>query len=260
MKISERKGDFTPCPEYSGVAVCVDVTPPETKQTKFGPADQFRVVFEIPEKKEDGERFCVWSRPFTPSLNEKAAFRKFLRQWLGRQLTAEELVEFDTESLIGKNANIIVGHESGDAGEVYANIEACLPWKGDTFAACGKFTRKKDRQKSGGENGGEYKRAAQPDAAVNEKADAAAKVDETQAGSNWQQVKVHVGKHKGVEIADLDQDAITNLHDKWLPIHQKNAKPTADDKRLALAVVKAMEVVRGLAPVTGDLQPEEEAF
>jgi hypothetical protein len=43
---------------------------------------------------------CGWSN-FTPSLHEKANFRKFLQSWRGRGLMGSELAEFDEETLIG---------------------------------------------------------------------------------------------------------------------------------------------------------------
>ena len=88
MKLSAKSsGNFTPCPEFTGCGVCVDVTPPETKQTDYGPKEKFRIVFEIDlmdEAAKPPRPHCVWSSGFTTSLNEKASLRKFLRTWFGR--------------------------------------------------------------------------------------------------------------------------------------------------------------------------------
>ena len=46
MKIKSNSGNFEPCPEYTGPAVCVDVTPLKTMQTQFGPKEKFRFVFD----------------------------------------------------------------------------------------------------------------------------------------------------------------------------------------------------------------------
>ena len=46
MRIKNNSGNFQPCPEYTGSAVCVDVTPLKTMQTQYGPKDKFRFVFE----------------------------------------------------------------------------------------------------------------------------------------------------------------------------------------------------------------------
>jgi len=240
MKLSEKKsGDFAPHEEGTFRAVCVDVTPLVKQQSKFGDREVFRLVFETdaPER-EDGSRQCVWSRGFTPSLNEKANLRKFLRQWFGRDLTPGELAEMDTETLLGMPGQVVITHDHADNGETYANIVACTPYKGkDPLRPSGKFTRKKDREAKGEEAG--YRKAAAP---TNEAA-TADKVDDTQAGADWSKVKVHVGKHNGVELRDLDPEAINKLVTNWLPKYQADAKPGADDKRLAAALAKAQEAI-----------------
>jgi hypothetical protein len=98
MKIKGSNGNFDPCPEFTGKAVCVDVTPLRKQQSQYGERGVFKLVFEVDATKEDGSRPCVWSHNFTPSLNEKANFRKFLRAWFGRDLMESEMAEFDTEN------------------------------------------------------------------------------------------------------------------------------------------------------------------
>jgi hypothetical protein len=220
MKIQANTSKFEACPEYTGRAVCVDVTPLRKQQSQFGERDVFKIVFEVDLQKEDGNRYAVWSRNFTPTLNEKAAFRKFLRGWFGRDLTSAELGEFDTESLIGKPAQVVVVHEHRE-NEVYANIAACTPDKsGNSLKPSGKFVRSKDRTNAGSAEQGAasgYRRTEQPgrSGAVDHGA-----------------VKVHVGKYKGIELRDLNLEAVQALCEKWLPTAKANAKPTADDKRL----------------------------
>jgi hypothetical protein len=236
MKLSEKKSStFTPCPEYTGRAVCVDVTPLETKQTDYGPKEKFRLVFEVDLENERKERHCVWSSNFTASLNEKATLRKFLKQWLGRDLTAQELQEFDTESLIGKPAFLVVTHTTGDNGETYANIAACTPMKqGEPLAPSGKFTRKKDRKDKAPAAGGDqaqYRKAEQTS-------------DGSGGRDDWMSTKVHVGKNAGVDLGDLDEEAVMSLVNKWLPVHAKAPKQTADDKRLAAALEKAVAAIK----------------
>lgn len=177
-------------------------------------------------------RSCAWSRNFTPTLNEKANFRKFLRSWFGRDLTKAELDGFDTETLIGKSGQIVVVHEHRD-GETYANIVACTPDKSpEPMAATGKYVRVKDRPAKDGSTsprpspqGGEgasYRRSEQPPSS-------GGMVDHAA-------VKVHVGKYKGIELRDLNLEAVQALCEKWLPGAKANAKPLADDKRLIAAL------------------------
>ena len=228
MKIKGNNSNFEACPEFTGKAVCVDVTPLRKQQSQFGERDVFKLVLEVDLLKPDGAPYCVWSHNFTPSLNEKANFRKFLRAWFGRDLMESEMAEFDTETLIGKPAQLVVVHEHKD-GQVYANIAACTPDKsGAPLKPSGKFTRRKDRQ--GGDagessadsnGGGGYRRAQGASGA---------------GGTDHGAVKVHVGKYAGIELRDLNPEAVQALVEKWLPTAKANAKPTADDKRLVAAL------------------------
>lgn len=249
MKLSYKSGggNFEPCPEYTGRAVCVDVTPPETQQSQYGEREVFKLVFEVNFQREDGSPFCVWSRPFTPSLNEKANLRKFLRQWFGRDLNSQELQEFDTESLIGRPAFLVVIHEEGSNGETYSNITAVTPHKdahGEPLQPSGKFVRKKDRENkpASGEGGAgaQYRGAEQPADAGRE---------------DWMTTEVHVGKHAGVQVGDLDVAAIDALVENWLPVFQDMDKPRAADKRLAAALGEAKAAMAAAGGATDEEVP-----
>ena len=228
MKIKANNSNFEACPEFTGKAVCVDITPLRRQQSQYGDRDVFKAVFEVDMERDDGSRYCVWSRNFTPSLNEKANFRKFLRGWFGRDLNAQELNDFDTESLIGKPAQVVVVHEHKD-GETYANIVACTPDRSnEPLKPSGKYVRVKDRPaKDGAANGvgaagnstGTYRRA-QP----------------AESGDDYLSTKIHVGRCKGLEVRDLAPEQVQALIEKWLPTAKANAKPTADDKRLMAAL------------------------
>jgi len=224
MKINTNNSKFESCPEFTGRAVCVDVTPLRKRQGQYGEQEVFKVVFEVDMDKEDGARYCVWSRNFTPTLNEKANFRKFLRGWFGRDMMESELRDFETDSLIGKPAQVVVVHEFKD-GETYANIAACTPHRnGEALAASGKYVRVKDRPaKDGAEAGGGgdgYRRAEQ------------APADADDLGAT----KIHVGRCKGLELRDLAPEQVQAIIDKWLPEARANAKPSADDRRLIAAL------------------------
>jgi hypothetical protein len=232
MKIKANNSDFEPCPEYTGKAVCVDVTPLRKQQSQYGERNVFKMVFETDTEREDGSRYCVWSPNFTPTLNEKASLRKFLRGWFGRDLSAAELQDFDTETLVGKPAQLVVVHEHKD-GKVYANIAACTPDKsGEPLKPSGKFVRAKDRQATdvagnadtqgsrSNVDGGGYRRTQAPG----------------EASSEHAAVKIHVGKCKGLELRDLAAEQVQALVTNWLPSAKANAKPSADDRRLTAAL------------------------
>jgi len=224
MKIRNNSSNFEPCPDFTGKGVCVDVTPLRKQQSQYGERDVFKIVFEVDAERDDGSRYCVWSRGFTPSLNEKANLRKFLRGWYGRDLTKAEMDDFDTECLLGKPAQLVVVQEQKKS-DVYANIVACTPDKsGEPLRASGKYVRAKDRQGKDGGPGG-YRRMEQPSSA-----------DAGTGETDHAAVKIHVGRCKGLELRDLSPEQVQALIEKWLPTAKANPKPLADDKRLVAAL------------------------
>jgi hypothetical protein len=248
MKLSEKKGgDFTPHPETDGTvkAVIVDITPLKKVQSEYGERDVFRLVFETEVVDEDkGHRHCIWSRPYTPSLNEKANLRKDLKRLLGRDLTKAELEEFDTEGLMGMGAKLIIQHEEGKDDKTYAIISFMGPDKdGKPLKASGKYIRVKDREDKWHNNGGGDAAGSQ---AGYRKAPGAA---EDEGRQPWQKCKVHVGKHAGVDLGDLDAPAVEALIEKWLPKAKAEAKPKADDKRLMAALQEVSDLMTGTAQV-----------
>jgi hypothetical protein len=225
-------GDFVPHPETDGLirAVIVDVTAPKKVQSQFGEREVFKLVYESEIADETGRPFAVWSFPYTPSLNEKANFRKDLKKIRGRDLTTNEEQHFEVDSLIGLPVQVIVKHEEKD-GKVYAQITHVQPHKGpDPLKPSGKFVREKDRQKKDGE------------AAAYRKAGSAGD-DDTPGRADWQKIKVHVGKNAGLDLGDLEAEAVQALLDKWLPKHRANPTPTADDRRLAAALEEAASLL-----------------
>lgn len=236
MKIKSNSTNFEPCPEFTGQAVCVDVTPLRKQQSQFGERNVFKIVFESNLEKEDGTRYCVWSNNFTPTLNEKSSLRKFLRGWFGRDLTKAELENFDTESLINRPAQLVVVHEHKD-GEVYANIAACTPDRSnEPLAASGKFVRYQDRQAvPGAQSSG-----AEPSSAASGNGSRGgyrpAQRQEAPQGVDLGATKIHVGRCKGLEVRDLSPEQVQALIGHWLPTAKANAKPSADDRRLIAAL------------------------
>lgn len=241
MKIP-LKSEFEPCPTFMGKAVCVDVTPLKTMRSQYGEQEKFFVVFEIDQEREDppegqSSRWCVWSRPFTPSFGERSNFRKFIIQWFGRALTVEELETFDTEDLIGRPALVSVSQETDETGAKYANLVACQPdTSPDPLEPSGTFTRKKDRPEKGqaGAGGAQFKRTPSQPSAPPKPATKTAPGAATQDPGG---VVIHFGKAKGVELNDMSKDQIRSLIEKWLlGYYPTIPKPSADDKRLATAL------------------------
>ena len=236
MKLSEKKGgDFTPHPPTDNLvkAVIVDRTPLKKVQSEYGEREVFRLVYETEVEDDEGKRCCIWSRPYTPSLNEKANLRKDLKKLLGRDLTAAELEEFDIDEIVGMGVRLMISHEDGKDGKTYAVITAMAPDKDKaTLKPSGKYIPVKDRpEKAEGATG---------DQAGYRKAPA---TTEDEGRQDWQKCKVHVGKHAGVDLGDLDEDAVKALIDKWLPKAKEAPKPKADDKRLIAALEEVMALM-----------------
>jgi hypothetical protein len=224
MKLSEkRNSNFTPHPETDGPikAVLVDITELKKRVTQYGEKDEFRLVFETEcEDEENDRRFCIWSRGYTPSLNEKAALRKDLKKMMGRDLTQLELDEFDMESLIGHGVKLIIQHEHKD-DKTYANISFIAPDKDKALKPSGKYKRIRDRD-----------------------TDAPAEQTEAKAeASGWESVVVHVGKYKGKALGEVDEAGVASLISNWLPKAKAGGK--ADDAALVAALTELDGILNG---------------
>jgi len=224
MKLSEkRNSNFTPHPETDGPikAVLVDVTELKKRMTQYGEKDEFRLVFETEvEDTENDRRFCIWSRGYTPSLNEKAALRKDLKKMMGRELTQLELDEFDLEGLIGHGVKLIIQHEHKD-DKTYANISFIAPDKDKALKPSGKYIRVRDREVDGGSSQTEAKAEA----------------------SGWESVIVHVGKYKGKKLGEVDEVGAGSLISNWLPKAKAGGK--TEDAALVAALTELADILNG---------------
>jgi len=221
MKLSEkRNSNFTPHPECPDPikAVLVDITELKKRTTAFGDKEEFRLVFETEVMDEENDRrFCIWSRGYTPSLNEKAALRKDLKKLMGRELTQLELDEFDLEGLIGHGVKLIIQHEHKD-DKTYANISFIAPDKDKALKPSGKYIRVRDRD-----------------------TDAPTEQTEAKAGATgWESVVVHIGKYKGKKLGSVDEAGAAKLIEGWLP------KAKADGKTEDAALVAALTELDGI--------------
>ena len=223
------KKDFAPCPEFSGRAVCVDVTPLKEYETEYGVKQKFKFAFEIElqdDSRDPVQPWVVFTKPMVPSLHEKAALTKFLKDWFGRKLTDQENKSLDLESMIGRPASLVIGHElSADGNKTYANIKLIMAHKaGEPLAASGLWVRLQDRPAKDGDA-----KAAPATGDSTFRKTSGGGQPETDDPSK---VKVHVGKHKGIELRELTEESITSLIEHWLPKARAEVKQTADDKRL----------------------------
>jgi hypothetical protein len=220
-------GNFTPCPEYTGRAVCVDITPLKAYETEYGIKQKFKIAFEldlIDQSRNPVQPWVVMTAPMTASLHEKAGLTKFLKDWHGRALTAEETVSLNLDSLIGRPATVVIVHEqSRDGTKTFSNIKLIMPHKsGEPLQPSGLWVRLEDRP-------------PRDDDKVKTVTPA------TAAPVKIAEVKVHVGKFKGVALSELTPDAVRGLAEHWLPKAKVSSGKTPEDIALIAAVTKRLE-------------------
>lgn len=126
-------GDFTPAPEGTHVARCVQVidlgTQTSTYYTNNDGSFQktHKVLFgwELPsELNEEGEPFLVFNR-YTASLSTKANLRQHLESWRGRQFTEDELAGFELRKVLDVPCLINISHRK-DGKATYADVKAVM--------------------------------------------------------------------------------------------------------------------------------------
>ena len=222
-------GNFTPCPEYTGRAVCVDITPLKAYETEYGTKQKFKIAFELDildQSRNPVQPWVVMTAPMTASLHEKAGLTKFLKDWHGRALTAEETVSLNLDGLIGRPATVVIVHEqSRDGTKTFSNIKLIMPHKsGEPLKPSGLWVRLEDRPP----REDDQVKTIRPDGSTNRQPD-------------LNKTLVHVGKFKGVPVSELTPDAIRGLAEHWLPKAKVSPGKSPDDIALIAAVTKRLE-------------------
>ena len=116
-------GSFKPHPEGIHPAVLVGVIDQHKHQTEYQgrqkSVQKLRLVFETEAPTDDGRR-CTVSKSFTASLHEKSRLFEFVSKWFGRPPTGD----LDLNALKGKCCTLVISHQEGQSGKIYANIDA----------------------------------------------------------------------------------------------------------------------------------------
>lgn len=122
--------DFEPVSEGVHAAVLAAVVDKGIVDTSFGPKHKVMLVWLTDEADEGGKTKYVF-QSFTASLHEKAGLRKAVKAIRGKDLDASE-TNFDVESLIGSQNQLVIQHTEAPNGRVYANVQAVMKGKPGT--------------------------------------------------------------------------------------------------------------------------------
>ncbi len=129
MAIVARAGDgkFVPAPEGVKPAVCCDVVDLGLCPTHWGERHQVELRWQLEDVNSETHRRFEVRRRYGLTLHKKASLRRDLETWRSRTFTEPELAGFDLEKLLGVNCQVLVAHEPGDDGSVFANVMSVLP-------------------------------------------------------------------------------------------------------------------------------------
>lgn len=131
MKIGKNvKPSIPPVPGGTYVAVCIYTLGIGEQLCKYKDStrynNQVMIGFELIGQtvEIDGKQEPrVLGRTFNIAKSQKSGLRKFLGSWMGKALTDDEYMSFDTNTLLGKPAMLSV--VLNDTGE-YANIDGIM--------------------------------------------------------------------------------------------------------------------------------------
>ena len=126
LKAKSSSGGFTPAPEGTHIARCVQVIDLGTQWSEFYQKSSHKILigWEIPDElNESGEPFLIWNR-YTLSLHDNSTLRAHLESWRGK-FTKKELVEFDLTKILDTGCMIRINHQENN-GSTYANVQSVV--------------------------------------------------------------------------------------------------------------------------------------
>ena len=137
-KDSGGEGSFTPVPPGMHLARCYRIVDLGTQKSEWqGEVKHLHKVmlqFEVHGEDENGKPLVTnkgepmtISKNYTLSLGEKAALRKDLQTWRGKDFTPDELRGFELKNILGHWAMLSVAKSAGSNGKEYTNIMTVNP-------------------------------------------------------------------------------------------------------------------------------------
>lgn len=121
---------FDPLPDDKYTVQIVDVNAVEAPNSFKGGAMETKLNYQmviVDEKKEDKPGHSLYGRYLwkrtSLSMHEKSWLRKIAKGVYGRDLTTDEMKNFDPESLVGKNVDVFTEQSpSKDGTKIFSNI------------------------------------------------------------------------------------------------------------------------------------------
>ena len=113
--VIQQKSGYEPLPEGQHAVTITEVKDLGVQDGPYGAKHQLYLTFTTTAGKS-------MRKYYTASINEKATLYKDVKAITGKA----PVKEFDVESLVGKNLQIVVTHEEGKDGKVRGKIAAFL--------------------------------------------------------------------------------------------------------------------------------------
>lgn len=247
-KLSGGGSDFIPVPKGVHNAICVDAIDlgmVPSKDPGKPPRHMLRLVFEVEAKKDDGCRMTC-SNDFALYLSPTSNLSKFLQPWLGRPFAENEA--FDTDTLVGKCALLVVTHKPGTReGLVFANFIAAEPVK--EIESSGMYNPANARKRIADKKAAKEAGGAKAIAAAAEQLLPPPAADQDVSFLNpatgqtlWRSVVVHFGKSKGTPLGQLEPKALDWFITSWNPSDWP--KGSGKFSQLDLTLRQALDVAK----------------
>ncbi len=138
--------DFPLAPSGLHTAICVDVHDLGIVETPWGAKHRVALIWQLGDELDEKGKPYEVRKAYGFSLGKKASLRADLESWRGRPFTAEELLGWDLEQIIGKQCQVMISHVD-KADKTYANVTAVVPAaKRQKVPFPAGYIRRKDRE------------------------------------------------------------------------------------------------------------------
>lgn len=124
----QETSSFSPAPVGAFGARLLQAIDLGTQESPYyAPKRKILVSFELPGKLMDsGEPYAV-SKWYSASLSKKSNLRQDLISWLGRDLTPEEIKNFNWSAVQDLPCLVSIVHKTRDDGTIRADIQSISP-------------------------------------------------------------------------------------------------------------------------------------